>query len=95
MRFPVLVDPSRRLSIFEPFKIFQRKELEMHHMSYVRNDIRLKVENSSAYRNFAHRIEELVNHYENFKEGDQAMFAGKTCVYHNLQKVNNQFNILI
>ncbi|MBA7636650.1 hypothetical protein ES703_44271 [subsurface metagenome] len=92
-RFPVLVDPSRRLSIFESFKIFQRKELEMHHMSYVRNDIRLKVENASSYRNFAHKIEELVSHYENFKEGNQAMFAGKHCVYHNLQKVNNQFNI--
>lgn len=92
-RFPVLVDPSRRLSIFNPFKVFQRKELEMQHMSYVRKDIRLKLENSSSCRNFFDKIEGVVKHYENFKEGDQAMFAGKECVYHDLQKVNNQFNI--
>lgn len=94
-RFPVLVDPTRRLSIFNPFKRFQRKELEMQHMSYVRKDIRLKLENSSSCHSFSDKIESVIRHYENFKEGDQAMFAGRECMYYNLQKVNNQFNILI
>jgi len=91
--YPVLVDPSRYVPIDNSFKIFQRKELEMHHMSYVRKNIRFKMENAGAKCNYINEIDKLVNHYENFKDGDQAMFAGKTCIYYNLNKVSNQFNI--
>lgn len=91
--YPILVDPSRYIPIDDSFKIFQREELEMHHMSYVRKDIRLKMENAGAKCNYVNDIDKLVNHYENFKKGDQAMCAGKKSVYHNLHKVSNQFNI--
>ena len=49
--FPVLVDPTRRM---EPgnCKIFTREELEMHHLSYVRKNIKTKLTNSSASPNF-------------------------------------------
>lgn len=93
--YPVLVDPSRYVPIGGSFKIFRRKELEMHHMSYVRKNIRFKMENAGAKCNYVNDIDKLVNHYENFKKGDLAMFAGKKSVYHNLHKVSNQFNINI
>jgi hypothetical protein len=94
-KYPVLVDPSRYIPIHGSFKIFKRKELEMHHMSYIRKNIRFKMENAGAKCNYVKKINRLVNHYENFKEGDQAMCAGKKSVYHNLHKVSNQFNIKI
>lgn len=92
-KFPVLVDNTRRVPVYGSFKIFERDELEMHHFSYVRKDIRSKLENSSANCNFVDNIDELVEYYKDFKEGDRAMFAGNPYVYHDLQKVSNQFNI--
>jgi hypothetical protein len=57
--FPVLVDPTRRM---EPgnCKIFTREEVEMHHMSYIRKDLRKKLQNSSASPNFKN-IDKIVD----------------------------------
>lgn len=72
--FPVTVDPSR---IMEPelLKIFKRDEIQMHHLSYVRKDIRQKLENMSASVNWRDNIEMLVGHYEKWKPGRDAMVA--------------------
>lgn len=89
--WPVLADPTRKL-VANKIKIFDRKELQMHHLSYVRKDIHLKLENSSAKKNFAHRINEIAHHFNTWKEGDKALLAGKEKRYHNLEKVPNVFN---
>ena len=94
-QYPVLVDTTRRVPVLGSFKMFGRDELEMHNFSYVRKNIRQKLESSTANCNFVSDIETLVNHYENFSEGDQALFAGNPCIYHHLQKVSNQFNITL
>jgi hypothetical protein len=60
--FPVLVDPTRRMDPGKS-KIFTREEIEMHHMSYVRKDLRKKLQNSSASPNFKN-IDKLVNYFE-------------------------------
>lgn len=91
-RWPVPVDPTRRL---EPKKIrlFDRSEIQMHHFSYVRKDIRAKLVNSSASVNFAARMEELARYYENWKPGMRALLAGKEERYYNLKRVDNKFKI--
>jgi len=98
--FPVLVDPTRRMNegdIYCParFHGFKRSELEMHHMSYVRKDLRRKLENSSANANFISEIDQIVDHWENFEDGDQALFAGCPIVYHDLIEGSNDFSINI
>jgi len=96
--FPELVDPTRRMNegnIYCPaiFHNFPRPQLQMHHMSYVRNNIRKKLENSSALDNFRDHLDQVIDHWENFKEGDRALFAGCPPMYHDLVKTRTNFSI--
>jgi hypothetical protein len=72
--FPVLVDPTRRMEAGK-CKIFTRDEIEMHHMSFVRNDIRMKLNNSSANGSFNQIIDKIVNHYTKWEYPNDAMWA--------------------
>ena len=90
--FPVLVDPTRRMKP-DNCKIFTRDEIEMHHMSYVRKDISKKLYNSSAVHNFSNRLDDLINYYNNWEEGNKALLAGVEERYYDLNKVENIFNV--
>lgn len=90
--FPVLVDPTRRMNPGN-CKIFTRYEIEMHHASYVRDNISKKLINSSAVYNFADRVENLISYYNQWVEGNDALLAGTEEKYYKLKKVNNLFNI--
>lgn len=76
--FPVSADPTRRLETFEgaKFRKYERHEIQMHHYSMIRDDIRMKLRNSSAKVNFEHRIEEIAQYYDNYKDGEPAYFGG-------------------
>jgi hypothetical protein len=45
----------------------------MHHYSYVREDIRMKLINSSALRNYKDRVEEIVSAYQNWNGGNSGL----------------------
>lgn len=90
--FPVLVDPTRRMSPGRCI-MFNREEIEMHHMSYVRNDISRKVNNSSAKINFNQSIPEFIEKFNNWKEGDKGILLGIPVREVDLVKVDNIFNI--
>jgi hypothetical protein len=87
-KWPVLVDPTRRLTSSN-VKIFIRDEIQMHHMSYVRHDMGMKLRNSSANANFKNRIPELVNYYNNWKPGQQAQLAGREPRFYDLRESND------
>ena len=88
--FPVLVDPTRRM---EPgkCKIFTREEIEMHHMSYVRKDIKVKLTNSSASPNFKN-IDKIVNYYNDWSYGKQALMGGAPDKFYDILKIEKLFN---
>jgi hypothetical protein len=88
---PAMVDPTRRM---EPgnYKIFKRNEIEMHHGSYIRNDVKLKLENSSACDNFREHIHEIVDYYDKWEFPKPAFVGGRPCVLHNIKKVEKLFN---
>jgi hypothetical protein len=88
--FPVLVDPTRRMKPGN-CKIFTRDEIEMHHASYVRNDIAKKLFNSSSISSFGDIIEDLINYFNDWKEGDKAFMPDRN--KYELKKVDNIFNI--
>jgi len=88
---PVLVDPTRRISRITKPLILERNQIEMHHGSYIRNDIRKKLNNSSASCNFKDDIEKLVNHYENWKYPDLVMWGGKPSRLLKVLKVDKIF----
>lgn len=87
---PVLVDPTRRISA-KKYKIFKRSEIEMHHFSYIRNDIRRKLINSSASINFKDRIDNLVKYYQEWEYPKKALMAGLPDKYYNVKKIKNLF----
>jgi hypothetical protein len=82
-RFGVLVDPSRRS---EPGKmrVFKRDEIEMHHMSYVRDDIKRKFVNSSAQGNWRQHIDKLTEYYNSWKFPDKILKAGNPLEEHTV-----------
>jgi len=88
---PVLVDPTRRInSNFH--RVFTRDEIEMHHMSYVRDNIINKFSNSSAKQNFRN-IEEVINHFNNFNGVGQALMMGADNKLYDTRVVDNLFNV--
>lgn len=91
-RWPIPVDPTRRLDIGR-LKIFERTEIQMHHMSYCRTDIRIKLRNSSASVNFKNRIEKIARYYDDWEIGQPAYLAGMEERYYNLKIVEDKFNI--
>ena len=88
--FPVLVDPTRRMNPGN-CKVFTRDEIEMYHASYVRNDIAKKLFNSSSISSFGDIIEDLINYFNDWKEGDKAFMPDRN--KYELKKVDNIFNI--
>ena len=93
-KWPISADPTRRL---EPKKlmIFMREKIEMHHMSYVRKDIRAKLNNSSANGNWKNRIEELALYHDNWTSSKMARFAGSEERLYDIKQVPNIFGINI
>jgi len=85
-QLPVLVDPTRRM---EPgkFIVFSRDEIQMHHMSYVRNNITEKFNNSSANKNFKD-IDKVIDYFNNWKEGDNALMMGSNIKEYKTKKVD-------
>lgn len=87
---PVLVDPTRRMDSGK-YRIFKREEIEMHHGSYIRNNIRTKLDNSSASTNFKNDIEKIVSHYNNWEYPNKVLWGGLPSTLHNVKKVKNLF----
>lgn len=76
--YPVPIDPSRKTNNGSGrVRIFNRGEVEMHHMSFVRKNIKGKLMNHTSRRFFT---DELINnvdeHYKNWKFPDKVMWAG-------------------
>jgi len=88
---PVLVDPTRRMSPTNKPLILTREQIQMHHGSYIRDNIRTKLVNSSASGNFSNDINKIVNHYNNWKYPDKVLWGGLPSTLHTVKKVDNLF----
>lgn len=74
--YPVPVDPTRKTNNGK-CRIFTRGEIEMHHMSFVRKDIKKKMSNSASRRHFTdEQINNVDDHYRNWTFPNPAMWAG-------------------
>jgi hypothetical protein len=78
--FFVGVDPTRKTNN-QNCRVFFRDEVEMHHMSFVRKNIKTKLMNSSAKRHFTEEhINKIDNHYKNWTYPMQGMWTGGNLV---------------
>jgi hypothetical protein len=84
-RWPVSADPTRRM---EPgkLKLFERKTIEMHHLSHIRDNYRVKLVNSSASVNWNGDIDKMVNYHDNWQWPQPAFYANGL---NGLKKVDN------
>jgi len=88
---PVLVDPTRRLSPTNNPIVLERKNIELHHMSFVRNNVSLKLNNSSANISFNNKIIDITNHYNNWTYPNKVMWASGELL--NVKKIKNYFDV--
>jgi len=74
----IKVDPTRKVTGGKEnnIKIFNKDEIKMHHLSYVRVDLYKKINNSPAklrYGNNPNHLEKIVNYYINFERDGVAV----------------------
>jgi hypothetical protein len=74
-------------NIIKPL-ILNRDTIQMHHGSYIRNNMRKKLTNSSALVNFKNDVERLVNHYDDWVYPNDVLLAGLPSKLHKVKKTN-------
>jgi hypothetical protein len=72
-------------------KIFSREEIEMHHMSYVRKDIRKKLQNSSASPNFKN-IDKIVGYFKEWVYPAKGLMGGAPDKLYDIVETEKLFN---
>lgn len=72
VQWPVLADPTRKLPSNKVL-VYPRSTIQMHHYSYVRHNIELKLINSSALRNYQGRVADIVQAYNNWNNSDKGL----------------------
>lgn len=73
INWPVLVDPTRRIVPGNTY-VFNQSWIMMHHFSYVRKDLKVKLSNSSANVDWmAEKQNKMVEHFNNWKQGDKIL----------------------
>lgn len=88
--FPVLVDPTRRMEAGKCVT-YKREQIQMHHMTGIRNDYRSKLDNSSASTNFKNEIDNLVSYYNQWEFPKKALMPGLPPKYYDVKRVKNLF----
>lgn len=87
---PVLLDPTRRMKI-EKYKIYQRDEIEMHHGSYVRDNLESKLNNSSIPKEYKSFVGRIVDHFIKWEYPNDILWMGYPPVYKQVKKIKSLF----
>jgi hypothetical protein len=88
--WPASADPTRKLEFLKG-QLFDREVIQMHHFSYVRNDIRQKLENSTAMVNWENRIPTIAEYHDNWVYPKPALLAGSKERYYDIMRVSQMF----
>jgi hypothetical protein len=86
------VDPTRTLNRVRRFKLFDRNDIEMYHMSLVRRDMRSKLKNVSNRSNYTN-VQQFVENFESFKPGDKVVYPHPYFKFTNVVVRPNWFDI--
>ena len=71
MDFPFKVEITRRFRKYDSWKVFSRDEITLHHMSYVRKDIRKKLANSDNGQFYSRQF---------FRDFDKHQLGDRVCI---------------
>lgn len=93
MNWKYKVDPSRQMQTSN-IHLFPAKSVTMHHMCYIRDNIKLKFDNKSAKFNFTENLNTTLTNFNTYKEGDDVtMWFYKKYYTMKTNVVENIFNI--
>lgn len=88
--FPFQIETTRKFINCKKYRIFSREEFVIHHMSYIRKDIRKKFQNSDNGR--CYKIDKFVEKFNTYSVGERVClipdFMNRKTVL-----VDNKFNI--
>ena len=84
------IDPSRKTNNTN-YIVFPRQKVEMHHLSFVRKNLRRKLMCSFARIDIENNIDKLVKYYDDWQYPQPAMWAGGDL--RSVKKVERKFNI--
>lgn len=88
--FPFHMETTRRLTNYSKYKLFTKDEFTIHHMSYIRKDIRKKFQNSDNGRFY--KIEKFIKTWENYQLGERVCLL-PDFLNRRTTQVENFFNI--
>ena len=88
--FPFRIERTRRLNLGNNYRIFSKSEVIMHHMSYVRKDIRKKFKNSDNAQYY--KIEKFIENHNTYELGNRVCLL-PDYLNRKTKLVENQFNI--
>lgn len=87
-KFPTGIDASRRMNT-QKCRVFTKEELVVHHMSYIRRNMREKLENTThKYGD----VGKFIDHFNNYKVGDRLNLA-PDFINRRTVLAENMFNI--
>lgn len=92
-QFPVVVDPTRRMTP-KNILLFKREDLQMYHGSHIRKNWKNKIVNSSALINYKQEVNKLVKEYDAWAYGKKAYLPGNPCRFHNVVKTEVAKNFI-
>jgi len=90
-----LVDPARRISGMtedNTFTVHPHDLCVMHHLSYVRKNLPLKLTCSSAFKNMEHEIPSLLEDYRKFEPVNDARIDNDISMCFSDAKIHMPFN---
>ncbi len=92
--YPYSFDPTRRVANYKNFHFFIREELEMYHMSFVRKNMRGKLENVSNRANYG-KYEDFLQKFEEWTPEKGVLhphpYIGK--LFKEITVVENHFHV--
>ncbi len=89
--FPFHMETTRRFSKCQKYRVFDKDEFSIHHMSYVRKDIRKKLANSDNGR-FYKKLEKFISDFDKYQVGDRVCIV-PDFINRKTVLVDNIFNI--
>lgn len=88
--FPFKIEPTRRFVNSNKYKIFTKDEFIIHHMSYVRKDIKNKFQNSD--NGLFIKVDKFIDNYDNYQLGEKVCLLPDFINRKTIQ-VENKFGI--
>lgn len=64
------IEPTRRFKNYAKYKVFTKEEITIHHMSYVRKDIRRKLTNSDNGQ-YYNKLDKFVDDFSKYQLGER------------------------